>query len=120
VKKAEGKMGESPHYQFCALEYRPQSWNIASAHIAPVILLVLMDEEEHLRLLVAQDWRKIVQAEDTDYIESLLQDFVERAKLHPADLYKQLLSLGVGPLVTRETGSDLSDYTSFQELSLDL
>jgi hypothetical protein len=24
---------------------------------------VLMDEEEHLRLLVAQDWRKIVQAD---------------------------------------------------------
>jgi hypothetical protein len=79
-----------------------------------------MDEEEHLRLFIVQDWRKIVQAEDSDYIESLLQDFVERAKLHPADLYKQLLSLGVGPLVTRETGLDLSDYTSFQELSLDL
>jgi hypothetical protein len=99
--------GQVPKLQFCTLEYRPQNWDIASSQIAPVILLVLRDERGNLRFL------------DLDYIESLLLDFGERAKQHPDDLFKQLSFLNVGPLVTKEVGSSLSDFPAIQKLSSD-
>ena len=73
-------------------------------------MLVLEDEQGNLRFLVHPQLRSIVTDRDLSYLESLLGDFVERAKLHPAALFKQLSSLGVGPLVTHETGSSLSDH----------
>jgi hypothetical protein len=73
-----------------------------------VLLLVLQDEGASLRFLIRTDWQKIVQKDDLGYIEALLQDFVLRAEQDPVALYKQISSLGVGPLVTREVGSSHS------------
>jgi hypothetical protein len=73
-------------------------------------LLVLEDGEGSPRFLVHQELRAIVSDKDLPYLESLFKDFLERAKLNPAALFKQLSSLGVGPLVTQETGSNISDY----------
>ena len=56
--------------------------------------------------------RAIVPDNDLAYIESLILDLCARAMLNPADLFKQLSSLGVGPLVTHEAGSNLSDHPS--------
>ena len=77
---------------------------------------MLEDPNGGLRFLVDPDWRAVVQAEDKVYIESLLSDLLERAKEQPADLFKQLSSLEVGPLVTRETGEQISDHPPLAEL----
>jgi hypothetical protein len=71
---------------------------------------VLEDEEGNLRFLVHPELRAVVSGNDLPYLESLFKDFIERAELHPAALFKQLSSLGVGPLVTKEVGSNISDH----------
>jgi hypothetical protein len=57
-----------------------------------------------------------VTGKDFLYLDSLLKDFVERAKLDSPALFKQLSSLGVGPLVTQEVGSNISDHPILSEL----
>ena len=79
---------------------------------------MLRDGEGNLRFLLHPDLHLIVQQEDLEHIRSLLEDFLERAKLEPAALFKQLSSLGVGSLVTQEVGSNLEDDPSLKELSL--
>jgi hypothetical protein len=106
-----------PLLEFCALEYRPQAWSEASLGAAPFIVLVLREEQGRLRFLVDPEWREVVRGEDLALIESLLRDFTERVKLHPAALFKHLTSLGVGPLVTREVGSGISEHPSIKEIS---
>ena len=108
----------APQYQFCSLEYRPQGWGGVSSRFRPIILIVLRDGEGNLRFLLHPDLHLIVQQEDLEHIRSLLEDFLERAKLEPAALFKQLSSLGVGSLVTQEVGSNLEDDPSLKELSL--
>jgi hypothetical protein len=78
---------------------------------------VLRDGEGNLRFLLHPDLHSIVQQEDREYIQSLLADFLERAKREPAALFKQLSSLGAGSLVTQEVGSNLEDDSSLKELS---
>lgn len=78
----------------------------------PVILIVLEDARHYLHFLVDPNWRGIVQAVDLEYLESLFADFLERSKDKPEELFKQCLSLEVGPLVTRETGERISDHPS--------
>ena len=111
------KTDESPELQFCSLEYRQQSWGGVSARFRQVVLLVLRDREGNLRFLVHPELQTLVQEEDLPYIQSLLKDFLVRAKREPAALFKQLSSLGVGSLVTQEIGSNLADDSSLQELS---
>jgi hypothetical protein len=79
---------------------------------------VFRDNDRKLRLLVHPELRTIVQAEDLAYPESLLSDFLERARQHPEELFNQLCSLGVGPLVTQEVGASVSDFPNLLELSL--
>jgi hypothetical protein len=50
------------------------------------------------------------------YVDALLLDFPERAKQHPAQLFKQISSLEVGPLVVKEAGSDFSEHPSLLKL----
>jgi predicted component of type VI protein secretion system len=83
----------------------------------PLILLLHKDEKEGLRLLVHPEVRSAILAEDTDCVQSLLDDFVARARLHPEELFKQLSSLEHGPLITLEVGSDLSKFPDIQEQS---
>jgi hypothetical protein len=105
-----------PKSRFCALEYRGPRWNGSEQEPASTILLVLEDGKSALQFLVHPDWRTIVEAEDLDYIESLLMDFTERAKLHPGALFKQVSSLEVGPLATKEVGSNILDRPPLSEL----
>ena len=86
------------------------------SRVAPVILVVLKDKKDNLRILVHPELRNMVQRDDLAYVESLLQDFLERASLHPAALFKQLSALGVGPLVTHQAGSSISDCPPLFEL----
>ena len=81
-------------------------------------MFVIQDETGDLHFLVSPKLGQVVQGNDMAYIDSLLRDFIERAKLHPGDLFQQLCSLSVGPLVTLEVGSHLTNYPRLQELSL--
>jgi hypothetical protein len=56
-------------------------------------------------------------ARDLEYVGTLLHDFLRRAKEQPAELFEQLSSLNVGPLVTVETGERISDHPALAELS---
>jgi hypothetical protein len=82
-----------------------------------VVLLVHRSEDESLQFFIHPEWRTIVQEEDLAYIEALLRDFIDRAKMNPEALFKQISSLGVGPLVAQRVGSDVSESPSIQELS---
>ena len=79
-------------------------------------MLVLKGLEENVYLFVHPELRTVVQKEDLVYIEALLQDFPERAKQHPAEFFKQISSLGVGPLVTQRVGLNLSECPSMQKI----
>ena len=116
VKTAHSNTDENPQCQFCTLEYRALSESVHTPHLAQVILLVLRDKEGSLRFLVHPELQAVVRGEDLIYVESLLRDFQLRAGLHPDALFKQLSSLGVGPLVTHETGSIPSDQLSSMEV----
>jgi hypothetical protein len=74
---------------------------------------VLEEEGGGLRFLVHPELRAVV-GSDSKYIEPLLQEFPERAKDRPADLFRQLSTLGVGLLVTHETGRDLANHPSIE------
>ena len=112
------KVEEDRRSRFCVLEYRPRNWRVGMPAVASVILLVFRDNDRKLRFLVHPELHTIVQSEDFAYLESLLRDFLERARQHPEDLFNQLCSLGVGPLVTQEVGANVSDYPALLELSL--
>jgi hypothetical protein len=107
------KEGESPLWRFCALEYRQRSGPLGSSgarnEAAPVIVIAQLDLEGRLKVLVHPALPSVVELEDEDYLQSLFKDFKERALLHPASLFKQLCSLGGGPLVTRSGGQDIED-----------
>jgi hypothetical protein len=94
------------------LEYKAQALGGTSF----TTLLVLEIANDQLRFFVHPEWRSLVQLEDLNYINDLLIDFLERAKEQPAALFKQLSSLGVGPLVTHHTGERISDYPHLLEL----
>jgi len=94
-------MSSGRQWSVCALEYRSRNVDYSAGWEAPVVLLALMDDAGTLRFLVNPDLESIVPADDLAYIQSLLSDFVERAKNAPEDLFKQISLLGVGPLVTK-------------------
>jgi hypothetical protein len=79
-------------------------------------MLVLKSEDESLQFFIHPKWQTIVHEEDLAYIEALLQDLLDRAKMYPGDLFKQLTSLGVGPLTTQEVGFILDDHPFLLEL----
>lgn len=79
--------------------------------------MLVLEEGGNLRIFVHPELRTVVTKNDLAYIEALLQDFLERSKLHPAALFKQLSSLGVGPLVANEVGENLLGNPPILELS---
>lgn len=110
LNEMSNKTDESPQERFCALGYRPQGWSGGSLQADSIILFVLEDGVGSLRFLVHPELHTVVRDNDLSYLESLFKDFLERAKLNPAALFTQLSSLGVGPLVTHEAGSNISDH----------
>jgi hypothetical protein len=106
--------------QFCVLEYKPHNQAAVSMRLAPILLLVLRNEKGSLNILVHPDWRSIVQYEDLEYFDCLFRDFLERAETDPDDLFKQVSSLGVGPIVTKDIGMNLQERPFLQRLFAEL
>ena len=98
------------------MEYRSQEFGRDSLQTSSIVLLVLEDAKGNVRLLVNPELSNLMKGRDFFYLQSLLEDFPERAKRDPAALFKQLSSLGVGPLVTRETGNSISDNPALLKL----
>jgi hypothetical protein len=69
-----------------------------------------------LRFFVHPDWRSLVHPDDMTYINDLLSDLPERAQHQSRGLFEQLNSLGVGPLVTLQTGEHLSNSPTLSDL----
>lgn len=55
-------------------------------------------------------------AEDVLMLQDLFEDFIDRARLFPDELLHQLSTLGVGPLVTFESGRDLARHPELIKL----
>jgi hypothetical protein len=94
----------------------PKLQDNVSSHEERVVLLVLRDETGSVTFFVNPELRSIVKGEELTYIEDLLKDFIGRAKEHPIALFKQLSSLGVGPLVTYESGLDFTECPFLVEM----
>lgn len=103
--------------QFCLLAYRPRGLALADSKSQTAVWLVIREEKGRLRLLVHPEWRNIVEGRDIDYLESLIEDFRERAIIDPDALFKHISSLGVGPIIAQETGQILNDHPLPLELS---
>jgi hypothetical protein len=116
LSEVNSRTEERTPAHFCALAYRPEDWDVASPRIAPIILLVLREQTGRLLFLVHPEVGTVVRGEDLVFIESLMHDLLERAKLHPDALFKHLCSLGVGTLMTQEVGSNISEHPSIKEL----
>jgi len=102
--------GHSSSTQFCTLAYKPGCRG-DDLGIEPIVLAVVTKSAgSNLRIQVHPDWRSFVDQADRDYVESLFADFRTRAESDPNALFQQLASLGVGPVLTHETGSNISDH----------
>lgn len=84
------------------------------------MLLVLKDEQDKLRFFVNPEWRTIALEQDSEYIKTLIEDLLERSKVDPDALFKQITSLGVGPIVAEEVGSSLDNSQLIQKLRFGL
>lgn len=101
--------------RYCVLEYRPEPWTSPPESAAPIFML-LLDGGKGLGLFLNPDWRSFVQAEDLEYVELFLSDVQQRTQQSPRQLFEQLSSLSLGPLVTLAAGTNLSEEPGFQEL----
>jgi hypothetical protein len=101
---------------YCVLEYRPEPWTKPAESVAPVFLIVV-DGRDGLHFFLNPAWREFVLETDVEYIELIIRDFHDRALQSPRQLFDQLSSLSLGPLVTAATGTDLSGNASLQKLS---
>lgn len=104
--------------RFCALTYAPDAELSLLPAVRHVILIVVQKADYALHILIHPGLKKIVDAIDMPYIESLLEDFIERVKLHAVELFRHLCSLVVGPLQAGTVGEQLCEYPDIHELAL--
>ena len=103
--------------RFCALGYRPDSRNESPSLEGQIILIGIESPTAGYRLLIDPRWEELVFPEDRSYFSALLQDLKERVRIDPGGLFKQLISLSVGPLVVNETGSSIEDNPRLWKLA---
>ena len=78
---------------------------------------MLLRNDGALEVSIAPRFRSIVRDEDWAYIETLLRDLKERARLEPEHLFRQLSSLSVGPLVCEISGARIENNRSLVEIT---
>lgn len=103
------------HPQFCIVEYRSKQWkSVEDKSNLILVAIFAVDDDDKFKLQVFFDpqWRKFVHEKDKAYIESLLMDAEERLHRDAEMLFTQLCSLGVGPVVSIEVGTNFSESPS--------
>lgn len=95
-------------WKFCVLSYQTQAPVADFAGTGRPIAVVFFDGHKALQLLVSRDYRDWIIAEHAVYLEELFRDFVDRGFTDPVDLFLQVSSLNVGPLVTAAIGEGIS------------
>ena len=98
--------------RFCALSYVAEKPSALIPQYPSVHVLVLLSDDAKLEVYIAPGLRSIVKPEDWTYINLLLNDLKERARIEPENLFRQLSSLSVGPLVCEMAGARIEDNTS--------
>ena|ERR1700676_2543914 len=113
----ERSASQNALWRFCALSYREMGADIATSDCLPVILLALRHDGGDLSFLIHPNVRNMFRGEDLEYLDSLIWDFVERARTSPNDLVRHLSTLsGLGPLVISEFGTDISKSSTALEI----
>ena len=97
-----------PVRRFCVLQYIASEGNQDRVDSPTVVALVTSSQDGEVMIRVHPKWEKIVLPMDQKYLEALYEDFGTRVKSDPEALFRQLSDLSVGPIVTREVGSDLA------------
>ena len=71
----------------------------------PKVIVLLVENTESVNVFVDPDWQEVTESSDHDYINAILADFKNRAKIDSKALFQQASSLSVGSLVTSEIGT---------------
>ena len=101
--------------RFCALSYVADKPNALIAQSRPVHVLVLLSNDAKLEVYIAPGLRSLVKPEDWTYINALLNDLKERARVEPEQLFRQLSSLNVGPLICEMAGARIEDNVALSD-----
>jgi hypothetical protein len=86
--------------QLCTVKYRRPEAMIDSTE--GVVILLALKDGAGLKLYAHSSLRQQISDRDQEYIEDLLKDLTERVKAFPEDVFRQLASLSVGPIITDE------------------
>ena len=81
-----------------------------------IIILVFHSKEGTVEARIRPDWDTVVLEHDGEYISAVFEDFRQRVRLDPIQLFEQVSNLSIGPLVTVATGSDLVSDAEFLHL----
>lgn len=88
--------------QICTLKYLHPGTQAEAA--AGTVLLFAIKDRAGLRLYAHPALGQQISDRDRHYVEELVKDLVQRSKQDPEDVFRQLSSLSVGPLITDESG----------------
>ena|SRR5579862_5881176 len=112
------EVNQGPPLRFCALGYRAPDEEHALSGRDSIIVVLIAFKNGDLGIRLHQNWRRLVAAEDWEYIRELIDDFKARAKSAPGALFEQAQSLSVGPIVACDVGADavLNLYERFNDV----
>ena len=102
--------------RFCAVAYNPDDLRRTECTVSDLILIFSAEDDGRSEVRVHPDWAELVSPCDIAYFQSLLPDLKVRADQDSEGLFKQLSSLGVGPLVTLVTGCDMRSDPALWDL----
>lgn len=103
--------------RFCVLQYIASGGDHNRVDSPIIIVLVISFHDGEVGIRVHPEWERIVLSADREYLEALFADFRMRIRSDPDALFRQLSDLSVGPLVTREAGSDWAAYPEYLRLA---
>lgn len=105
----------SPQTRFCLIEFRPRGWGRSPLPPARASILITYTEAEGLHVFANPDLHNRVDGEDFDFLQALVTNWPAYARLDIAEFFRQIHTLGIGPLMLAEEGSNLLDYPSLVE-----
>lgn len=103
--------------RFSVLQYIASEGDQDRVDSPTIIALVTSSYNGEVGIRVHPEWERIVLPVDRKYLEDLFGDFRMRVKSDPDALFQQLSDLSVGPLVTREAGSDWTANPAYLRLA---